>query len=406
MTHPGIELPPYAATLFDPYRYQGLYGGRGAARSWTFARLGLILAAESQKRLLCCREIQNSIRDSVHRLLVDQIGLMLLGGFRVTDREIRHEPTGSLFAFEGLYRNVNKIKSYEGIDYAWVEEAEKVSDDSWKILIPTIRKDGSQIWLNFNPDLETDPTYQRFVINTPPNSNIQKVCWKDNPWFPEVLRTEMEYLYKVDPDAADHVWGGEIRQNSDAQILHGKWRVEAFEPMEHWLGPYQGADWGFSQHPTTLGRCWIADNRLYIEYEAYQIKLDVGHPTSQFFEQIPFARNHIIRADNARPETISLMRQGDTENDPPSWKGWNIVAAMKWPGSVEDGIAFLRKFEEIIIHPRCVHAIQEAKLYSYRVDPITGDISRVIVKQHDHIWDGIRYALAPLIRKRLWKPVI
>lgn len=406
VAHPDVSFPKYARPLFDPHRYKVLYGGRGAARSWTFARLGLLRAAEKEYRILCCREIQNSIRDSVHKLLSDQIETMGLGGFKVYDQEIRHTITGSLFAFEGLRYNVNKIKSYEGIDFAWVEEAEKVSNQSWQTLIPTIRKEGSEIWVNFNPDQETDPTYTRFVTNSPPDSYIRKVSWRDNKWFSDVLRAEKDYLYRVDPEAAAHVWDGETRQNTDAQILHGKWRVEAFEPMESWAGPYQGADWGFSRSPTTLVRCWIANDRLFIEREAYKVGVDVGRRTSALFETIPFARDCTIRADSARPETISFMKQGDTDNDPPKWEGWNIIAAPKWPGSVEDGLAFLRRFEEIIIHPRCTHTIQEARLYSYKVDPVTGDVLTIIIKLHDQIWDAVRYALAPVIRKRLWKPVL
>ncbi len=261
-TLPPIQLPKYAGPLRNPKRFKVLYGGRNGARSWTFARLALLEAAERPIRFLCCREIQNSIRDSVHRLLTDQIDLLQLPGFRVLEKEIRHTVTGSLFVFEGLRYNVNRIKSYEGIERAWVEEAEKVSDNSWRILIPTIRRPQSEIWISFNPDQDTDPTYKRFVTNSPPNSLVLKVGWEDNPWFSDERRKEMEYDYKVDPDAAANTWGGETRADTDAQILHGKWRVEAFEPKEEWDGPYQGADWGFSVHPTTLVRIWIGNNRL------------------------------------------------------------------------------------------------------------------------------------------------
>ncbi len=402
-TLPPIQLPKYAGPLRDPHRYKVLYGGRAAARSWTFARLGLLEAAQLPIRFLCCREIQNSIRDSVHRLLTDQIDLLQLPGFRVLEKEIRHTVTGSLFVFEGLRYNVNRIKSYEGIERAWVEEAEKVSDISWRTLIPTIRRPGSEIWVSFNPDQDDDPTYKRFVTNSPPDSLVIKVGWEDNPWFPEELRREMEYDYKVDPEAAANTWGGETRADTDAQILHGKWRVEAFEPREDWDGPYQGADWGFSAHPTVLIKVWIGENRLWIEHEAYGLGVDVGYATSRLFDTIPFARDTLIRADNARPETISSMRNGGADGG--GWQAWNIRSADKWPGSVEDGIQHLRGYEEIIIHPRCKHAIDEARHYSYKVDRLTGDVLREIVKKHDHIWDAVRYALAPVIRNRTWRPV-
>jgi len=392
-----IELPAYAQPFWRPHRYKVLYGGRGGARSWTFARMALLTAAERTVRILCAREIQNSIRDSVHRLLGDQIELMGLPGFKVYEQEIRHVGTGSLLVFEGLRHNINRIKSYEGVDIAWIEEAEKVSARSWETLIPTIRKAGSELWICFNPDQDDDPTFKRFVADPPPGALVRKVGWRDNPWFPVELEKEKDYLFRVDPDAAAHVWEGETRANTEAQVMHGKWRVEAFEPQEHWNGPYQGADWGFSVNPTTLVRCWIADNRLWVEHEAYGVGVDIGAATSRLFKRIPFAEQYVIRADSARPETISLMKQ-----EPEAWR---IGAAMKWPGSVEDGISFLRRFEEIIIHPRCLHAIEEARLYSYRADKLTGDVLPDIVKKHDHIWDAIRYALAPVIRKRTWGPI-
>lgn len=391
-----IEFPAYARKLTRRPRYLVLYGGRGGARSWTFARRALVLAAKERCRFLMCRELQVSIKDSVHQLLADQIELLQLPGFHILEKSIRHRVTGSTFGFEGLRYNANRIKSYEGANICWVEEAEKVSKRSWEYLIPTIRRPGSQIWVSFNPDEENDPTYQRFIVNTPPDAVVLKVGWEDNRWLPDELRKEKDYLYQNDPDAAGNVWGGATRQHSDAQIFKGKWRVEAFEPREDWDGPYQGADWGFAVHPTTLVRFWVYDRKLWIEWEAYGIGVDVGPATSTLFERIPGARQYFIRADNARPETISAMRN----------EGWKIGPADKWPGSVEDGIQHLRSYEEIVIHPRCTHAIDEARLYSYKTDRLTGDVLPDIVKKHDHIWDAVRYGASPMIRKReQWGPV-
>lgn len=412
-----VALPAYASGLFRPMRYKVLYGGRGAARSWSVARALLIKAAAAPLRIGCFREFQKSIKDSVHRLLTDQIGLMQLPGYRVTDHEIRHE-NGSLFLFEGLRHNVTKIKSLEGIDIAWVEEAERVSKASWDVLIPTIRKAGSEIWVNFNPDLEDDPTYARFVVTPPPNAWVKKVSAADNPWFPEELALERAYLYAVDPDAAAHVWGGDCRRSSGAQILRNKWIVEEFEPVteasliaEHgedvfkkqpqlratiWNGPYHGADFGFAQDPNTLVKCWIAPGtianstgRLMIEYEAYRVGEDTDAIPEHWQRAVPGCERYPIRADSARPETISYLgRHGFP----------SIEGVEKWSGSVEDGIAHLRQYEQIVIHPRCTHAADEARHYSYKVDPRTGDILPDVVDAHNHIWDGVRYALAPLIR--------
>ena len=383
----NVRLPKYARELFQPHRNKVLYGGRGAARSWSVARALLVMAAARPNRIGCFREFQRSIQDSVHRLLCDQIELLQMPGFTATRTEIRHA-CGSLFLFEGLRHNITKIKSLEGIDVAWVEEAEHVSADSWDILIPTIRKPNSEIWVTFNPDQETDPTYQRFVLNTPPDTYLRKCSYMDNPWFPDTLRKEMEYLRRVDPDAAAHVWDGECRTMSDAQVLRGKWVVEDFEPLDTWAGPYYGADWGFSSDPTAITRSWIDNRTLYVEREAYRLGVEMDD-LPDFFDTVPGIRKHTIRADNARPEIISHMKR----------RGFNIQAAAKWPGSVEDGISYLRSFERIVIHPRCKQTAQEARLWSYKTDRLSGDPLPALASGNEHAWDSIRYAHAPLIKR-------
>jgi len=383
----NVRLPKYARELFQPHRNKVLYGGRGAARSWSVARALLVMAAARPVRIGCFREFQRSIQDSVHRLLCDQIDLLQMPGFTATRTEIRHA-CGSLFLFEGLRHNITKIKSLEGIDVAWVEEAEHVSADSWDILIPTIRKPNSEIWVTFNPDQETDPTYQRFVLNTPPDTYLRKCSYADNPWFPDTLRKEMEYLRRVDPDAAAHVWDGECRTMSDAQVLRGKWVVEDFEPLDTWAGPYYGADWGFSSDPTAITRSWIDNRTLYVDREAYRLGVEMDD-LPDFFDNVPGIRKHTIRADNARPEIISHMKR----------RGFNIQAAAKWPGSVEDGISYLRSFERIVIHPRCKQTAQEARLWSYKTDRLSGDPLPALASGNEHAWDSIRYAHAPLIKR-------
>jgi len=414
----GADLPAWAEPFFDPHRYKVAYGGRGAARSWTFARMLLIGAAERPLRVGCFREFQKSIKDSVHRLLSDQVELLGLPDFDITDREIRHA-NGSLFLFEGLRHNVTKIKSIEGIDVAWVEEAERVSKTSWDVLIPTIRKPGSEIWVSYNPHLKTDPTHQRFAITPPPDALVVKVNGDDNPWFPPELAAERDYLYTVDPDAAAHVWGGECLESSDAQILRGKWRVEAFEPVteaslaaEHgddwatktpalrallWAGPYHGADFGFAKDPNALVKCWVArgtlpnsTGRLMVEREAYKVGQDTDAIPDHWKKEVPGCAQYLIRADSARPETISYLRRHGFPQ---------ITGVEKWSGSVEDGIAHLRQYEAIVIHPDCVHAAEEARLWSYKVDALTNDVLPVVVDLHNHVMDALRYALAPLIKR-------
>jgi phage terminase large subunit len=382
-----VALPEAFQFLTEAARYKVAYGGRGSAKSWSVARVLCLLAASKPVRILCARELQSSIRDSVHRLLADQIeALNLSSRLEIQNAEIRGV-NGSLFIFEGLRHNTTKIKSMEGIDICWVEEAERVSEESWKILVPTIRKPSSEIWVTFNPEQETDPTYTRFVKNPPPDAIVRKVNHDQNPWFPIELRKEMEYDYRVDPDSAAHIWGGECRKIGDAQVLKGKWTIDDFTPEADWNGPYYGADWGFSQDPTTLVRMWIHKRNLYIEYEAYGVGVEITE-TPALFDNVPGSRKHTIRADSARPETISYMKR----------QGFNIMAAKKGPGSVEDGIAHLRGYEKIIIHPRCKYAAQEARLYSYKVDKLTGDILPILLDANNHIIDAIRYGLEPVIK--------
>jgi phage terminase large subunit len=202
------QFPEKLEFLFNAARYKIAYGGRGAAKSWGFARALLILGAQKPLRVLCAREIQRSIADSVHKLLGDQIAALGFEDVYEVQQAAILGRNGTEFIFAGLKHNVASIKSYEGCDIVWVEEAQSVSKKSWDVLIPTIRKEGSEIWVSFNPDLETDATYQRFVVNPPPGAVAVKINYRDNPWFPEELRKEAEFERAKDPDAYNHIWEG------------------------------------------------------------------------------------------------------------------------------------------------------------------------------------------------------
>jgi phage terminase large subunit len=216
---PNIEFPLKLQCLFEPARYKVLYGGRGGAKSWGIARALLVIGSSKPIRVLCAREFQTSIKDSVHKLLSDQIiNMGLTDLYEITDRQIRGK-NGSEFNFVGLKNNVANVKSYEGVDICWVEEAQSVSKRSWDVLIPTIRKEKSEIWISFNPELETDETYQRFIIHTPANAIVQKINWSDNPWFPEVLKDEKDALKNRDPNAYQTVWEGMCRLTVDGAVF-------------------------------------------------------------------------------------------------------------------------------------------------------------------------------------------
>ena len=383
-----ITFEPVYEDLFKPYRYKVCYGGRGGGKSWAIGRSLLIQGAKRPLRILCAREVQNSIADSVHFLLVQQIDALGLRGFyKITQNEIRGA-NGTVFFYKGLRSNIQEIKSTEGIDIAWIEEAQSVSEESWQVLIPTVRKEGSEIWISFNPREESDPTYKRFVVNTPPHSAVHKVSWRDNPFFPDVLKAEKDFLERTDRSMYLHVWEGEPLRISNAVIFKGRYEIAPFETPEG-VRFYHGVDWGFANDPTTLIRCFIKDRRLYIDREAYGVGVELDE-TAQLFDSIDTARRWALKADSARPETISYMRR----------QGFNISAAKKWQGSVEDGIAYLKSFEKIIIHPRCKHTADEFDHYSYKVDKQTNDILPVVVDANNHCIDGIRYALDGLITNR------
>lgn len=230
----NAEFPDAFDYLFEPHRYKVAYGGRGGAKSWAFARALLIQASANPLRVLCARELQKSIKDSVHKLLSDQVvSLGLEHVFDVQQAAIKGRPgtpaAGSEFFFEGLRHNTMSIKSYEGVDRVWVEEAHLVSKSSWEILIPTVRKEGSEIWISFNPELREDETYQRFVVKPPADAIVRKVGWRDNPFFPTVLELERRALQERDPDAYHNVWEGHCREILEGAIFANELRAARSE---------------------------------------------------------------------------------------------------------------------------------------------------------------------------------
>ena len=394
-----IEIPASFGFLFDPplgaVRYRGSYSGRGAAKSWSFARALLIHGSEKPLRILCVREYQSSIKDSVHRLLSDQIEAMGLAGFYQVQKAAITGLNGTEIVFKGLRHDIAEIKSTEGIDLCWVEEAEAVSDASWDVLTPTIRRPGSEIWVSFNPALATDPTYQRFVdasskrfMAHPDRAIVRRVHYEENPWLPKELREEAAELLKRDAEAHANIWGGEPWTRSDTQVLSGKLFVDDFTPQPGWNGPYYGADWGFAVDPAVLVRVWVGDSCLWVEYAPGQPQLNLDQ-TAVLFQEVPGAKEYVIRADSARPEWINEMNR----------RGFRMESVEKWPGSPEDGVRHLRGYERIVVHTRCERAIKELRLWRYKTAPRTGDVLPKLHDSNNHVADAIRYALAPLIRR-------
>ena len=385
-----IELPAkIVPIIFGQGRYKVLRGGRGSGKSWSFARALICRAARERLRILCTREMQNSIKDSVYRLLLDQIADLHYEKFFIIQKDGIRSIAGSEFLFKGLHHNISEIKSTEGIDLCWVEEAERVSEDSWTVLIPTIRKEKSEIWISFNPELENSATYTRFVKTPPPDFLSAAVTFEDNYWFPEVLRKEMEYDKKVDYEKYEHVWLGKPKKYAHALIFKGKFRVEEFETPED-TQFYLGADFGFASDPTILIRCWIKDNKLYIDYEAFGHGVEINElPT--LFDKIPDVRIWKIYGDSARPETCSYLRN----------QGFCIEPVKKWQGSVEEGIQFIRSFEEVVIHTRCPHTYSDFNNYKWKTDKITNEVLPIPADGSDHAPDACRYALEPYIKNKV-----
>jgi len=381
-----MKLPEYAKKFIsDKYRYRVLHGGRGSAKSQTIASLLLLYGAQRKIRILCLREVMMSIADSSHKLLRDIIDEepALSNHYEVTQNVIRGK-NGTEFIFKGLRHNTTEIKGAQGIDYAWVEEAANVSENSWQILIPTIRQNDSEIWVSFNIEDEDSSTYRRFIQSPPDSALVMRVNYDDNPFFPDVLREEMENDRARDYGLYLHIWEGEPKRLTDAQVFNN-WKVEEFT-LDDDSEFLFGNDWGFSTDPNAVVRCCLKDKKLFIDYEAFGRKTEIDD-LPELIKSVPRADKHTIRADNARPELIAKMRK----------EGLDVVPAMKWQGSIEDGVAFLSGFD-IIIHPRCKNIAKEFSKYQYKTHRLTGDVLPQIIDDYNHGIDAIRYALEPIIR--------
>lgn len=400
-----VDLPEYAADLWQPFRHLAWHGGRGAAKSRSVAS-GLVLqAAQRHERVLCGREVQKSIKDSVKRLLDDEIDRLGLSSvFDSTETEIRG-PNDSLFLFSGIKGNANGIKSIEGVTTFWGEEAQAFSQASIDTVVPTIRAENSRLIWTWNPDLETDPVDAMFRGNhaklagysgpawdgPPPRSIVREVQYADNAWFPEVLRDEMEFVRGRDIDKYRHIWLGQYRRNSEARVFRN-WRVEAFDSpanVEYRLG----ADFGFSIDPSCALRCWIDGTQIFVDYEAWGLQVEIVHLPALFLT-IPAAEKYWMTADSSRPETISHLRHNGFPR---------IAPAIKGARSLEEGVEFLKSYD-LVVHPRCQRLIDELTLYSYKVDSLTGQVTAILEDKDNHMIDALRYAVEGARRALRSKP--
>ncbi|MDE9565911.1 PBSX family phage terminase large subunit [Xenorhabdus bovienii] len=395
-----IELPPKLIPVFSgDYRYRGSYGGRGSGKTRTFAKMSAIrgyMFAEAgvEGVILCGREFMNSLSESSMEEVKQAIKSepWLDNYYEMGENYIRTRNRRVWYVFAGLRHNLDSIKSKARILIAWIDEAESVSETAWRKLTPTVREPGSEIWVTWNPEINGSSTDKRFRKTPPDNACIAEMNYNDNPWFPDVLEQErVNDQERLDGSTYAWIWEGAYLENSDKQVLANKYVIKEF-PDDLWQKADRllfGADFGFAKDPNTLLRMFILDDCLHVEYEAYGIGVELDHMPA-FYDKIPEVRKWPIKADSARPETISYLRR----------QGFNVSAAKKWQGSVEDGITYLRGFKQIIIHPRCKETAKEARLYSYKTDRITGEVLPTIEDKHNHCWDGARYGLDGYIKGR------
>lgn len=394
-----IQTPEWALPLLEDdadVRYKAAKGGRASGKSHLFAEMAVEdVVVDPDCFFVCIREVQKSLRFSAKRLIEHKIRTMGVGHlFDIQNDVIYRRGGNGLFIFQGMQdHTAESIKSLEGAKRAWIEEAQSLSHRSLNLLRPTIfRNEGAQIWATWNPDQPTDAIEQLLCVETPPEgTRLVHVNFDQNPFLPDGIISEQEYDRKHNPDSYDHVWLGGYNTKSHAQVFGGKWRVDEFEPGADWDGPYHGLDFGFANDPTAATKCWIHDNRLFIEREAFKIGLELDDTTAFMQTQIPGIEQHVIRADSARPESISYLKRHGLKK---------IIKCEKGKGSVEDGIEFIKSFKEIVIHDRCREMQREARLYSYKIDRRSGDILPIIVDQYNHGWDSIRYALEPMMKRR------
>lgn len=389
------DFPEKMQVLFRPMRYKIFYGGRGSGKSWSIARALVMIGSKKPLRVLCCREQQNSMAESVHKLLSDQIGELGLEGFYDIQRDRIIAPNGTSFNFEGIKNNAKKIRSYEGIDVCWIEEGDNISYDSMLVLTPTIRKEQSEIWISFNPQLKTDYIYKNFVLDPQPDSFVVNVNYKDNPWFPSTLEREKEELKRRDFDAYLNVWEGQCRQ-----ILAGA--VYAEELREVRLSkritkvPYTPGvpvdtfwDLGWADATSIWFRQRVGFEWHYIDYYSNQQKA-TDHYMTLLQERRYVYGTHWLPHDAVAKEKGSGMSVLDRIKR--VYPNTRIVKRL----SVEDGIDAGRTILPLcwFDEKRCDAGIECLSAYRYEIiDQVHGNLSRKPV--HDwssHGADGFRYS--------------
>lgn len=392
-TQSEAEFPQKLEFLFEPIPYKIIYGGRGGAKSWGVARALLIMASQRTLRVLCAREFQSSISESVHHLLRMQIAALGLQDFYEIQNAVITGINGSEFIFGGLKNNITKIKSLEGVDIVWVEEAQTVSQTSWKTLLPTIRKDGSEIWVTFNPELETDETYQRFVVNPPADAVVVKMNWQDNQWFPERLMQQKNEMLLRDPESYANIWEGHCRATLSGAIYGKEIRVTEEEgritrvPYDALKQVHTFFDLGWADNTSI----WFAQS-VGAELRLIDYYSNSQQPIQHYISVLQ-QKGYVYGIDHlphdAKAKTIATGRSVE-EIMLAMGRKVQIVQNL----SIFDGINAARTlFNRCYFDKeRCHEGLQSLRHYRYDVDPESKQLSgRPLHDWSSHAADAFRY---------------
>lgn len=387
------DFPAKLEFLFKPARYKVAHGGRGSGKSWGFARALLLQGAAAPLRILCTREVQKSIKDSVHKLLSDQIQALGLGWFyTVLENEIRGK-NGTEFTFAGLASHtIESIKSYEGVDRVWIEEGQVVRKRSWDVLIPTIRKPGSEIWLTYNPELETDETHQRFSVTPPADSVVVEVNYSDNPWFPAELEAERKHSQITNPKDYAWIWEGKCKPAVAGAIYYDEVAKAEEEkricrvPYDPLLKVHVVFDLGWNDAMAiSLVQKHSSEIRV-IEY------IEDSHKTLDYY-------SGLLKAKNLNWGTVYLPHDGRHRDFKTGKSAQEIMEAFQWtvaitPNmSIEDGIRLARmSFSRMVFDAhKCERLIQCAKRYRRSINQQTNEPGAPMHDEWSHGADNLRY---------------
>ena len=397
------HFPEKMGVLFERSRYKVIYGGRGGGRSWGCARALLLKSIQKPIRVLCAREIQKSIRDSVHKLLSDQIQLLSIGHFFEVQEAVIKVRNGGEFVFAGLStQTIESIKSMEGVDYVWNEEAHIITKRSWDILIPTIRKENSEIWITFNPSLESDETFQRFVVNPPPDTVVVKLDYHDNPWFPDVLEKERLFCKENDPDSYPNIWEGACKPAVEGAIYYHEIEKAQKEnricnvPYGPLLKVHVVLDLGWSDSLAAgLVQKNFSEIRIIEYIEASHTKLDVF---SSELKTRPYNWGKVWLPHDGYAKTLNAG--GKSTEDILKKLGWDVSKKEEITElSIEDGIRDTRMmFHRIYFDKTKCEAIKppEVLTQDFNETPLHWRLIECLQRYHRHINNQTQTASTPV----------